>query len=204
MLRAKFSGRLIFLGADKPWWLSTNENGQVNLRPIFEKKFLELRREKVVFSAKTDCLSLKKDRQSEILFDCYKIDGKVIPALINLKKVGTMSIMPHTRDVLWEINGRMVDFVADENGISITADPSEKIFRFSRGPESVYKLIYKVPDGKEIKICKLYEWRERCIFLVSRDGINLCSKFTAWGKTVIGFYADNRIDGRIGNCGLSK
>lgn len=126
MLRAKFSGRLNFLGMDEAWWLIVNKNGMVNLRPIFEKKFLEMRREKVVFSAKVESLFLKKDRQSEILFDCYKIGGKIIPGLINLKKIGTMSISSYFEDVLHEINGRMANFTADENGISITADSSEK------------------------------------------------------------------------------
>ncbi|MBU4353131.1 hypothetical protein KKA18_00290 [Patescibacteria group bacterium] len=115
-------GRLRFLGDTNQTWLILHENGQVNLWPIFEKKFMELRRERVVFSAKTESLSLKKDKQSEILFDCYRIDGKVIPGLVNLKKVGTMSIMPHIRDVLGEINGRIVNFEANEEGISITAD----------------------------------------------------------------------------------
>jgi hypothetical protein len=204
MLNAKFSGRINFLGTDKAWWLIANENGHINLRPIFEKKFMELRREKVVFSAKTESLALMKNRQSEVLFDCYKIGGNIIPGLINLKKVGTMSIMTHIRDVLGEINGRKVNFEANEEGISLSADSSEKILRFSRVSESVCKSIYKIPEGKEIEICKLHGGRERCIFLGFRDRINLCSKFVSWGRTVLEHYANGRIDGRIGSCGLSK
>lgn len=113
-----------------------------------------------------------------------------------------MSIMTHIKDILLEINGRAVNFVADEEGISLSADPSEKIFRL---PSCASGLAYKVPEGKEIEVCKLKQADEPCcIFLGFRDGVNLCSKFVSWGRTVLEHYANKRIDGRIGSCGLSK
>lgn len=203
MLRAKFSGRLNFLGVDKPWWLSANENGQVNLRPIFEKKFLEMEKEKVALIAGMESISIKKNEISSATLACNKIGGKIFPTLMNSKRIGAINIMPFISNILFEINGRIVNFEANEEGVSITADRSEKIFRL---PFCASGLAYKVPKGKEVEVCKLNQNQDEpcCIFLGFRDGINLCSKFVFWGRTVLEHYADGRIGGRIGNCGLSK
>ncbi|MCG2698854.1 hypothetical protein L6251_00295 [Candidatus Parcubacteria bacterium] len=201
MLRAKFSGRLNFLGADKPWWLSANENGQVNLWPIFEKKFLEMKKEKVALIAGMESISIKKNEISSATLACNKIGGKIFPTLMNSKRIGATNIMPFISNILFEINGRIVNFEANEEGISLSVDPSEKIFRL---PFCVSELAYKVPKGKEVEICKLNKDEPYCIFLGFCNGVNLCSKFVSWGRTVLNYYADGRIGGRIGNCGLSK
>ncbi len=200
----EFSGKgtLRFLGDMDKIWLILHENGQVNLWPIFEKKFFEMKKEKVALIAGMESISIKKNEISSATLELSKIGGKIFPTLVISKRIGTLNMMPYISNILFEINGRIVNFEANEEGISITADRSEKIFRL---PFCASGLAYEIPEGKELEICKLNKKDELCcIFLGFCNGVNLCSKFVSWGRTVLGYYADGRIGGRIGNCGLSK
>lgn len=198
MTSATFTGRLEYLGWNRPWFIV--EGKSVHDLSVDFWSFAEEHRGKGVTHAyDRDSYTLVASDASEFDLEYLERGGGIIAS--KRAGFGMFSVIAYLEWALLALNGRPVIATIDERGFKISRDPAEDV------PAVVYKPsgnMGVITPGMARAICKMGQGPECCIFLCGgAEGLE-CGKFDAvLARQIVERKAKGLMNAdRIGDCRL--
>lgn len=192
----QLKGKLRFFSMWQPITLFT-DNGEIDLCDHYEKLFTDLKGKGVVQEDGMQNISLRRDDKSEWIFDYFQDKDSYKCSMENKNSGGWSNTEWYISNKLQHINGRQVILDIDDDGISIMADPDEKVFQLNYTHGNCCRV--SAEDAKNI--CGVGTG-STCIFAaVSGKGFE-CLKFSGpSARHLLNRHYEKKMNAsRIGNC----
>ncbi len=185
-----YKGRLVFMGWDNPWVLSTG-NGDIDIRKPIDEILVRLDGQLAEHNNGKNFYSIWQDNNSKFRYSYNAM------CLNKVDEFGFSNVQAYLENGLVWLSGRLVEIYAEGSSLKIVADPSEKVF----GVYFTKDNYCAVSDEDARGICKP-GGTDCCVFLgMGATGFQ-CLKFAGpTARMLLDRLAQDTIRAkRIGNC----
>ncbi len=188
-------GTLKFLTWGKPWILITPGGKEIDLRPIFQKFFLDAKNRRLDAQTGQERLTLKVKKDANLILDFEGMERDRLSAK-NVQSGIFLDLGILLETILINLDGRQVIFEIEPYIIRLGADPAQEIHRVSLS-SSCDTLSERAIEEH----CRPEVGKDACIFFnPKRKG---CEKFSNQASRRLTALTHEETNGprRIGNCG---
>lgn len=192
----QLKGKLRFFSMWQPITLFT-DNGEIDLRDHYEKLFSDLKGNGVIQKDGMHNITIQRDDDSKWIFDYFQDNDTFRCAMENKESGGWSNTGLYLANKLQDINGRQVIVDIGYDGISIMADPQEKVFQLNY----THGNCCRIPADKVNEICQPGTGNT-CIFLTAGGKGFECLKFSGpSARHLLERHSNGKMNAsRIGNC----